>query len=67
METLSEYPAAKMVRVAFANMPFKMPPKSVYEAYSKKVEGILNIDFELDEKHRRNGRGNFIMKDPKAA
>lgn len=55
MEMLSEYPASKPLRVGFRNMPFKVPPKSVYEAYAAKVDGIINIDFKLDEKHRRNG------------
>ena len=56
-----------MIRVAFSNMPFKIPPKSIFEAYTAKVDGIVNIDFELDEKYRRNGKGNFIMKDASAA
>ena len=67
MEKLGEYPPGKMVRVLFSNVPFKMPPKSVYEAYAAKCAGILNINFDLDEKNRRNGRGNFIMKDSSAA
>lgn len=66
VERLAVYPSGKNVRVAFANMPFKVPPKSVYEAYAAKVDGILNIQFH-SEKNRRNGKGNFIMRDPLAA
>lgn len=47
-------------------MPFKAPPKSVYEAYAKKVNGIKNIIFNL-ENNRRNGEGHFIMEDAKKA
>jgi hypothetical protein len=42
-------------------MSFKTPPKSVYEAYSKKVNGIKNIIFDLEE-NRRNGEGYFVME-----
>ena len=48
MEILKDYPAGKIIRVAFNNMPFKIPPKSIFEAYTAKVDGIINIDFELD-------------------
>jgi|688.fasta_scaffold206155_1 hypothetical protein len=48
MEILSAYSSNKSLRVYFSNMPFKAPPKSVYEAYSKKVNGIMNIIFDLE-------------------
>ena len=48
MDILRDYPAEKMIRVAFSNMPFKVPPKSIFEVYTAKVDGIINIDFELD-------------------
>lgn len=54
METLSTYPLGKNLRVFFSNMNYKTPPKSVYEAYSKKVTGIINIIFDL-ENNLRNG------------
>ena len=57
---MSAYPADKLLRVYFSNMPFKAPPKSVYEAYSKQVPGIVNIIFDI-ENQRRNGEGHFIM------
>lgn len=66
METLSSYPGQKPLRVYFSNMPFKAPPKSVYEAYSKRVPGIINIIFDVVE-NRRNGEGYFIMEDSKKA
>lgn len=54
METLSTYPLGKNLRVFFSNMNFKTAPKSVYEAYSKKAPGIVNIIFDT-ENQRRNG------------
>lgn len=47
METLSSYPPNKSIRVYFENMPYKTPPKSVFETYSKRIAGILNIVFNL--------------------
>jgi len=41
-------------------MPFKELPKTVYEAYSKRVNGIINIIFDT-ENNKRNGEGHFIM------
>lgn len=41
-------------------MPFKELPKTVYEAYSKRVNGIINIIFDI-ENNKRNGEGHFIM------
>lgn len=35
-------------------MQYKAAPKSVYEAYAKKVDGIVNIIFDLED-NRRNG------------
>lgn len=52
METLSTYPLGKTLRVFFSNMNFKTPPKSVYEAYSKKVPGIVNIIFDTENNLR---------------
>ena len=65
METLSTYPLGKTLRVYFSNMNFKTP-KSVYEAYSKKAPGIVNIIFD-SENNLRNGQGHFIMEDAKKA
>lgn len=66
MEILSTYPNGKNLRVFFTNMPFKVPPKEVFEIFSKKVKGILNINCTL-KNNKRNGEGHFILEDSTAA
>lgn len=64
---LSAYPINKKIRIRFSNMPYKLMPKAVYQAYSSKIKGIDNIIFDLNKEKKRNGEGYFIMNSVESA
>ena len=61
------YPASKELRVFFSNAPFRKTEREIYDAYSRRNDGIINVKLNYDENSKKTGEGYFIVRNVNSA